>query len=496
MKLAHSILLGALIGTPLTAATLRADDTNTLAIIQQLQKRIEELEQKVKTLEQAQAAGPQTNNVAAQERIQELDQQVKVLRRNRELDEEAAAARAKEAPRLAVGSSGFTLSSANGDFALQLKGVLQVDSRTFFDDGGIKGNDGFILRRARPILQGTVFHDVDFLFVPDFGGSSAQIFDAYLNYRFRPELQLQAGKFKVPVGLEHLQSDINTMFNERALATDLVPNRDLGAELHGDLFGGVISYAAGIFNAAPDYSSPSANADFQDNKAFGGRLFFQPLKKSSLTALQGFGLGLGGSYEVDRAATNTTASGLTPGFTTDGQQKFFSYNPTNGTAYANGTHWRLMPQAYYYYGPFSVMGEYIFSDQQVSSSRGRSADLQNTAWEITAGWVLTGEDATYNNGVTPRHPFDPLAGRWGALQLVGRYAELDVDNATFPTFADPNTSASAARAWAAGLNWYLNRNVMVKLSFSRTTFDGGDGPRATVTRQPENVLFTRMQLGF
>jgi len=50
--------------------------------------------------------------------------------------------------------------------------------------------------RARPILEGTVFRDFDFQFVPDFGGSSVQIFDANLNYRYRPELQLKAGKFK------------------------------------------------------------------------------------------------------------------------------------------------------------------------------------------------------------------------------------------------------------------------------------------------------------
>jgi phosphate-selective porin OprO/OprP len=82
------------------------------------------------------------------------------------------------------------------------------------------------------------------------------------------------------------------------------------------------------------------------------------------------------------------------------------------------------------------------------------------------------------------------------LQLVGRYAGLDVDNAAFPPYANPATSASAARAWAAGLNWYLNRDLRLDLSFSRTTFTGGNGTTATVTRQPENVLFTRIQLAF
>ena len=91
----------------------------------------------------------------------------------------------------------------------------------------------------------------------------------------------------------------------------------------------------------------------------------------------------------------------------------------------------------------------------------------------------------------------PRSGHWGAFQVVGRYAQLDVDDKAFPTFADPSTSASEADAWAAGLNWYLNRNIRVNASFSRTTFGGKINPsKATVTRQPENVIFTRVQLAF
>ena len=109
-----------------------------------------------------------------------------------------------------------------------------------------------------------MFHDFDFNFTPDFGGSTVQILDAYLNYRYSPELQLQAGKFKSPVGLEALAvGPVTTPFNERSLVTDLVPNRDLGVELHGDLFGGAVSYAAGIFNGAPDYNGTTVNIGFR-----------------------------------------------------------------------------------------------------------------------------------------------------------------------------------------------------------------------------------------
>jgi phosphate-selective porin OprO/OprP len=402
----------------------------------------------------------------------------------------------------------LSFGSADSNFVVALHGVLQVDSRTFEQNNKVPGNDSILLRRARPILSGTVFRDFDFLFVPEFGGgtpgasSSAttpSIYDAYVNYRYSPAFQVQAGKFKAPVGLEYLQSDTYTLFNERSIVSDLVPGRDLGFELHGDIAGGVLSYAAGIFNGVGDARN-SSNIGFQDDREFDGRLFIQPFKQTSLKPLQNLGFGVGGSWG-DSTNTNTlglpnTTGGSQPGYFTDGQQQFFAY--TNGVMAAR-THWRLSPQASYYYGPLSLMGEYAISDQDVRKGA-RSADLQNTAWEISGGWVLTGEDATFN-GVTPKYPFDPRIGQWGALQVVGRYAELDVDKAAFPFYANPAASASEARSWAVGLNWYLNRNIRVNTSFSHTSFTGGarGSPSAapgSVSSHPENVLFTRIQLAF
>ena len=61
-------------------------------------------------------------------------------------------------------------------------------------------------------------------------------------------------------------------------------------------------------------------------------------------------------------------------------------------------------------------------------------------------------------------------------------------------------------SWGIGLNWWLNRNVRVLTSYSRTWFDGGGEvnpvfigthvPPATVTHQDESVFMTRLQLAF
>jgi phosphate-selective porin OprO/OprP len=475
--------------------------------IQALRKKIQELETKVKSLEERKAAEEPPLDSKARQRIEELEQKVKLLEHNQQQEDEATAARAKEVPKISLGAEGFSFGSADGRFLIQLRGILQVDSRTFFDDGGIVGNDGLLLRRVRPTLQGTVFRDFDFLFVPDFAApGSPQIFDVYLNYRYSPELQLRAGKFKVPVGLELLQSDPFTFFNERALPTALTPNRDVGFQLHGELWGGKVSYAAGMFNGVGDGRN-SNNVDFEDDKQFAGRVFFMPFKESSLDFLHGLGIGLGGSYESlqrsNLSGLPATVGGLLPGYNTDGQQQFFAYNPTNGVVVADGQHWRLAPQGTFFHGPFGFLSEYVISNQKVSRAGAAplsSARLEHTGWQISGSWFLTGEDASYNGPVVPRKPFNPAQWDWGAWQLVARYAQLDIDEDAFPFFSNPNSSARGAAAWSVGFNWWLNRNVRVAGSFSHTTFDGGGGagplPPAAVTRNDENVVFTRVQLSF
>jgi phosphate-selective porin OprO/OprP len=455
-------LVMTLIGTQSAAVSLAQSETNNPSGIEDLKQQIQVLENKVDALEHQQPAA-----------------------------QSVPPAEAKPSATLTVGSDGVNFRSANSNFVAALHAWVQVDSRTFFQNEHTPGIDGFLLRRARLIYTGTLFHDFDYNLTPEFAGSSPQILDAYLNYHYRPELQLEFGKFKPPIGLEALQTDIYTFFNERSLATDLAPYRVVGAELHGDVFGGVLSYAGGVFNGLPDLNTTSINANYENDLAFGGRIIISPFKQTTIAPLKGFGAGLSGSYEYDH--TNASAAGLTPGYITDGQQKFFTYS---ATTVPDGAHWRISPQGYYYWGPLGFIGEYIVSDQRVEKTAAPIGvgDVRNTAWEVSGGWVVTGEKDSYS-GVTPRHPFSLENGGWGAWQVVGRYARLNVDNAAFSDgFASATASASRAKAWSVGLNWYLNADLRANLSFSRTTFDGGSANPVTI--KPEEVLFTRVQLSF
>ncbi len=435
-------------------------------------------------------------------RLEELDQKYRVLERRLEIEGEAAAEKSKTAPSLSIGASGFNFRSNDTNFVLKIRGLLQADSRFYIDDGGNNRNDTFILRRARPNIEATLWEKIDFTLVPEFGGgsnnadgnpsSSASILDAYANFRYSPALQLRVGKYKSPVGLEQLQSDSQAFFMERGLPSSLTPNRDVGIMLHGEVLDGVVNYAAGVFNGVGDNRN-SPNLDIDDEKDVAARLFFHPFQKFDIEPLQGLGLGVAGTY-----GNHDGVQGIN-NYSTEGAQTYFSYNPVNASVRADGTAWRFTPQAYYYWRSLGVIGEYVVSSQEVRATPTAAgglageADLQHRAWQIAAGYVLTGEDSSFR-GVNPKKPFSLTENQWGAWEVIARYTHLDIDDETFPTFSNPNTSASEANGLGFGINWYANRNVRAALNYIHTDFKGGDN--GTVTREDENAVLTRLQVAF
>jgi phosphate-selective porin OprO/OprP len=368
-----------------------------------------------------------------------------------------------------------------------LHGLVQADQRTFIGDNALPQNDSFLFRLIRPTLEGSFGPLVGFRLTPDFAGDSATIVDAYVDLRFDPAYTLRVGKFAGPVGLERLESSGATAMVERGFPTELAPNRDIGVQLQGELASGRVNYAVGVFNGAPDgRDSPTTDAD--NNVEWAGRVFFEPWKNDA-NALSGLGFGLAGSV----GDKNGIGNNFLPRYRAPGQNVFFNYR---STVAADGKHERLSPQAYYYRNAFGLLGEYITSEQEVvlPGNAASRASLTNRAWQLTGNWVLSGEDASYKGVVKPDHPFVVGGDGWGAFELVARYGELDIDNDAFPLLADPSVSASRARAWGLGLNWYLNSNVKLVFDHTHARFDGGaPGGR---DREDEKTFFSRLQLSF
>lgn len=373
----------------------------------------------------------------------------------------------REPAEAVAGRDGFWIKSAGGDFKLNLAGYLQSDGRFYTNN---LGTNTFLLRRVRPILQGTIYKNIDFRLIPDFGGGTVTLQDAYLEFKYFPKATLRAGKFKAPLGLEQLQADQDLAFVERALPTNLVPNRDLGIQLSGDLAKNRLNYAVGVFDGAPD--GASADTDSNNRKDVVARLFAR---------LKGLGVGI--------AASMGRQDGALPSFKTPGQVTFFSYG-TNVTA--AGARTRFSPQAYYYHGPLGLMFEYVRSEQRVKKGTNAPA-VSNSAWQLAGSYFLTGERKAFKSGPVLRE-FEPFNGGWGAWELVGRFEQLTVDPAVYTLgLADPARSARRARAWAGGVNWYLNRNVKLVLNYEDTSFSGG---ASGGDRSREHAVLSRFQIAF
>lgn len=514
-KLKYAVFLA------LFASNAYADDTSD-ARITRLQKMLEDQQVQMKAMaEELKVLQKQAPAVvsATQGKDIEQEQQWQIDAMSEELKA------LQQKPSVVVSEKdGIGLKSSDGDFSIKLHGLVQVDNRSIDADSTAAATDGWLIRKARPWIEGSLFGWVDYRLTPEFATTTSnvatssngtsvsgrstlgtpEVIDAYFDAKFKPWLKLRVGKFKPFVGLARLQSDVDGKFLEQSFVTaNLLPQRDVGASLFGDLYEGKLSYAVGYSNGVIDGGDQSAALDNNNDKEFTARLFAQPFKGDG-SALSGLGFGLAGT-RINQSGT--TSSTQLPSYKSFSQLNFFSYKA--GT-FADGRRTRISPQAYYYYGPFGLMAEYASENQSVTNGSNHQS-LTHDAWQTTFSYILSGEDASYS-GVKPKQPFNPNSGGWGAWELVARLSGMSLDDDTFTgkttttRFSDITTSAKSAKAWGIGVNWYLNNYTRFALDYENTSFDGGasgstvSGTTGAITklddRQDERALIGRLQVSF
>jgi len=450
--------------------------------------------------------------------LENVDQKLRILERKLELRDEEDEKKKSENATVTAGKDGFSLRSADKEDVLRIKFFQHTDGRYFFDDGANKLPNTLLLRRVRPVLEGTVSKYYNFRIMSEFAGTPS-ILDAYSEIAFWPAARLRVGKSKTPIGLERIQSSQDMEIVEFAHPTSLTPNYDLGISLLGDLHEESYSYYVGVFNGAVD--GTSRDVDFNDDKDILGRVFALPFKTGGIEAVRNFGIGFAAGWG-HREGDFTTPD--VPTYKTEGQQTFFAYRAVadkasavaynaatkvvsntaavsgdSGTVRAFGNGYRINPQGYWYYGPLGLSGEYVASTQEYAKGGANLAsvqDLTSRAWQATVSYVVTGESPSFK-GVKPRHPVSLASSTesgLGTLELAARISNLQVDDAVFPTFADPAKSAHEATTWSGGFNWYLSRNFKWSADYAWTEFKGGAA--AGGDRPEEKVFFSRIQTAF
>lgn len=559
-------LVGALALAGLASTTLPAYAADSQDELEALKQTVRELQRKLEELDQT------------------VDQKVKIAERKQELVNEDVAKKLKDAPTVTASNKGFGFKSADGGFEIKFRGLAQIDYRNTSGSAisQVEGNsiaaagsannplvtgvDGFVARRLRPTIEGTLQGGkYGFRFTPEFaesgdGGGAAtdnrrnntvRILDAYFDVNANDAYKLRLGKHKPFVGLERLQSGSDIKFIERSyVSNNILPNRDLGVSLYGDVLDKKVSYAVGFFNGVQDGGENFTARDENNDKDFAWRLFTTPFAGGD-GPLAGLGLGVAGTW-----ASSSETNSLPSNFKTPGQNQFFRYQTTAAAAakgtgadaakytsaatYAtvsDGNRIRISPQAYYYKGPLGILAEWAQVRQdvgQVNSKGERSGasqsqgTLKHDAWQIAATWLLTGEDASFK-GVKPFNPFKfgESGGGWGAWEVGARYQEINLDKNS-GTFADRGSSlatkinegafisdadtltratsngagyALGARTWGIGLSWYHNENSKFLVNYDFTKLEdlvlgGAKATTNKLTGDTERFLSFRYQLSY
>jgi phosphate-selective porin OprO and OprP len=145
------------------------------------------------------------------------------------------------------------------------------------------------------------------------------------------------------------------------------------------------------------------------------------------------------------------------------------------TGQVPGDHaWHSGVEALWNRGGYSVLAEYVRAD--LSTRDGSDPTLDG--WYVTGSWVLTGEHRPYDRKAGYARRILPQ-GRWGAVELIGRYGKVDLD--------DGAVRGGTMDGWWAGVNWWATNRWKASLGYGNIDLDrfGIDGNTRT--------LLTRVQ---
>ena len=240
------------------------------------------------------------------------------------------------------------------------------------------------------------------------------------------------GKFKVPVGLERIQSANDIRFIERGFPTSLAAeSRSRRAARRRRRAAALFNYTVGYTNGVTDGGSSESNAtpDVENDAKgdFAARVFFQPFLNSDNFALRGLGFGLAGTYvDSTGSATNHAAAA----YRTPGQADVLQLSrrrllqpvrrPPSTAHLPTASALRWSPQFYYYYNSFGVLGEYANVSQDVSRAVGAVDALRYARQQGVAASVLVahhgrgGDDSAASIPATPFELGKPGLRRVGA----------------------------------------------------------------------------------
>ena len=401
--------------------------------------------------------------------------------------------------------NGFTLTSPDEDFQLNIGSQIQIrynflDKDDINNSSTASGQDSsrFELKRIKLFLGGYAFtkdltYKLDMNFVNLNGNTISNgglLESVWLNYRLSDEAQARFGQNKVQFCRQFITSTANKQFvDDSPVTSAFAPGYDTGIEIHGKVAKGFFVYSLGGYGGAGQNTYRSAS----DN-AFNVRLAVNPLGEMSYSEADIENsakplLSIGTNFY--RNTLNPTAGGGTAGLETNNlyfTKTISSTNPYSApgwfgmgnsstvvTTAANRIN-NNMPEgvdfntagadfAFKWQG-LSLQGEYMFgqADGSISNNTVRAQGVY-----IQAGYFLI-----------PSH-----------LELAGRYSYLDPNRDVSNDLWVETTGAAS---------WYFNgHNLKVQADYSNVHRQGriaSTNASATAKATDDQLVRLQAQLCF
>lgn len=342
---------------------------------------------------------------------------------------------------------GLWFGTPDRQFIFRLSGFAHLDSRMSVAP---EPSIAVLPRRVRFAPEGVLFGQLDYRLLIDVAIEAMPI-DAYLDWRAMPELNLRVGRFKSPFGFERRARAFALWFIERGFPTQLAPNRDIGAFVHGQTVDGFFSYDVAILSGSGDLESITG---LRGTPEWAGRVYFQPFRLLDQPLFRHLGAGFSWTLGSEEGSEDAARLGR---LTTTARNQFFRYRAGEDegpVAFADGARRRWSVHGHWRHERVKALAEYVLSSQRVRAGESLRT-LAHQAWQLAASMTLTDDENGFF-GVNPRRPLDPSLDQWGAFSVAARYHGIRLDPGTFPLFADPSRSARGAHAGTLCFQWHMN----------------------------------------
>ncbi len=544
----------------INAAASRAGDNDAelRALIEQQQKQIQELKQRLDAVAspaagQNGAADPAKPNVD-ESAVKKIVSDYLKESENKKKQDEAAAKQKIEEEGFKVGSdlritprwdyhNGVWFETPNKDFTAHLGFRFQEDTVWFRQNRNLTSasqvgdlQDGTFFRRIRPYWEGTFWEVFEFrgeLALEQVKQGVPTLDEIYVGMTKIPLLgTIRVGHMRVPQGFEGDQESSSQAmtFLEKAFITDALfqgENFAPGIFVTNSILDQHMTLGAMVYKSE-FLNGDNSGADFSDGRVgVSGRMTFLPLYENEGRCLLHLGVsgtwrdserpnpGTGGVPGVDLRARpelrdaigdfggpgiSSIASPLGPNL--PGNSKRWvdtGFLRTDGTAV-------LGTELFYVAGPFSVQGEWAFAFVPDVIIAGRpTSDRSFHGGYIQLSYFLTGENRIYDRRLGRLgtyyidRPFRPF---WFVRTEDGRWstglgAWEVAARWSYLNLNDGPVQGGVINGIEAALNWYLTNNLKVQFEYMHNNrYDkSASTPNGGV---PGNVdaLGTRVQFQF